>query len=287
MEAILSFFKRPHPFNYKGNSSLASGLIIAFLLFALQPFGFSELDTFPRLWKSVIMGATTTATLLLSYGFCAGLLSETFKNKQWLVWKDLLFSSFNVLLIGVANSLVIHVLHLSAADFSTLVVNVISHTILIGVVASFLLLFIEQSFHLRSELAALQKLNKQLDNRSVNTTESQTITFISEKGKPEFRLNPDEIVYLKAEGNYIEVFYENDQKEQKKELLRNRLKAIETLLPESQFFQCHRSYLVNINRITRINRGGRDYELDLHGSEKAIPVSRAKADLLIELLSAS
>lgn len=285
MGTILSFFNRPHPFNYKGNSSLASGLIIAFLLFALQPFGFSELSFFPRLWKSLIMGATTTFTLLISYKLCARILAQTFKNGQWLVWNDLLFSAFNVILIGVANSLVIHWLKFSAADLSVLVVNVVSNTVLIGIVASFFLLFIEQSFHLRSELAALQKLNKQLEDREPTPHENQSITFASEKGKPEFRLNPGQIVYLKSEGNYVEVFYENDQKEQKKELLRNRLKAVESILPEKQFFMCHRSYLVNLNRILRINRGSRDYEISLHGSDKAIPVSRAKANLLVELLS--
>ncbi|MCE7996468.1 MAG: LytTR family transcriptional regulator [Roseivirga sp.] len=284
METILSFFKKPHPFNYKGNSSLASGLIIAFLLFALQPFGFGQLDLFPRLWKSLIMGATTTFTLLASYGLCTRILPQTFQNKQWLVWNDLLFSAFNVMLIGIANSLVIYWLKLSASDLPALVVNVVSHTILIGIVASFLLLFIEQSFHLRTELAALQRLNKQLETRKVDSTESSVITFVSEKGKPEFRLDPNEIIYLKSEGNYVEIFYVNDQREQKKELLRNRLKAVEALLPQDRFFQCHRSYFVNTDRISRVNRGGRDYEISMKGSDKSVPVSRTRADQLIQLL---
>lgn len=282
MDTILSFFKKPHPFNYKGNSSVASGLIIAFLLFGLQPFGFSELDLFPRLWKSIIMGATTTLTLLISYKLCARALPQTFKNKQWLVWKDLMFSAFNVLLIGIANSLVIYWLKLSSAELSPLIVNVVSHTILIGIVASFLLLFIEQSFHLRSELATLQKLNQQLEMRKNEPYETRLITFVSEKGKPEFRLDPNEITYLKSEGNYVEVFLVGNRKE----LLRNRLKVVESLLPEGQFFQCHRSYLVNKHRISRINRTSRDYEVRLKGSDKSIPVSRAKADSLIELLLA-
>ncbi len=282
MDTILSFFRKPHPFNYKGNSSVASGLIITFLLFTLQPFGFSELDFFPRLWKSLIMGLTTTVTLLVSYTLCAKALPQTFKNKQWLVWKDLAFSAFNVLLIGIANSLVIYWLKLSSAELSPLIINVVSHTILIGIVASFLLLFIEQSFHLRSELASLQKLNDQLEVRKVENPYAQMITFLSEKGKPEFRLDPNEITFLKSEGNYVEVFLEGDGKE----LLRNRLKVVASLLPEGHFFQCHRSYLVNTHRISRINRASRDYEVMLKGSDKSIPVSRAKADPLIELLKA-
>lgn len=282
MDTILSFFRKPHPFNYKGNSSVASGLIITFLLFTLQPFGFSELDFFPRLWKSLIMGLTTTITLLVSYTLCAKALPQTFKNKQWLVWKDLSFSAFNVLLIGIANSLVIYRLKLSSAELSPLIINVVSHTILIGIVASFLLLFIEQSFHLRSELASLQKLNDQLEVRKVENPYSQMVTFLSEKGKPEFRLDPNEITFLKSEGNYVELFLEGNRKE----LLRNRLKVVASLLPEGQFFQCHRSYLVNIHRISRINRASRDYEVMLKGSDKIIPVSRAKADPLIELLKA-
>lgn len=286
MNSLKHFFSKPHPFNYKGNAAWISGLIIAFLLFALQPFGFSQLDTFARLWKSVLLGAVTTFTLLLSYGIVTRISPGTFARQQWYVWKDLLFSAFNMVLIGVANSLVIFWLNMSPEALWPLIVQVVPNTFYIGFVASVLLLFLEQSLYLATEMRALEKINEQLASNREKDQAGCEIVFKSESGVPEFKLSSQDIVYLKSGGNYVDIIWEDETHVVHKELLRNRLKVVSEWLSPDAFFACHRSHIINLKRIRKIKRGDRDYELILRGTEDIIPVSRAKAPQLMALLTA-
>lgn len=76
--------------------------------------------------------------------------------------------------------------------------------------------------------------------------------------KEKVTLIPEDILYLKAEGNYVQVAYmANGQVKNK--LLRSTLKEmISSLEQKSQFLQVHRSYMVNKFHITesRLTRSG-------------------------------
>ena len=50
-------------------------------------------------------------------------------------------------------------------------------------------------------------------------------------------------MYCKSSGNYSEIFF----KEQKKEMLSKKLKEVEALIQNENFFRVHKSYLVNVN----------------------------------------
>ena len=52
----------------------------------------------------------------------------------------------------------------------------------------------------------------------------------------------DDIVYLKADGNYSIIYL----KDHTKHIIYESLKDFERDLPENIFFRCHRSYIVNV-----------------------------------------
>ena len=54
-----------------------------------------------------------------------------------------------------------------------------------------------------------------------------------------------DIYYLRSAGNYIEIYTEKS-----KFLIRSTFKEIAILLPQTQFIQIHRSYIINISNIT-------------------------------------
>ena len=56
-----------------------------------------------------------------------------------------------------------------------------------------------------------------------------------------------EIVYFQAEGDYVRIFTDTN-----KFLKEDTVKYFQTYLPENQFVRVHRSYLVNISKIFRI-----------------------------------
>ncbi len=86
----------------------------------------------------------------------------------------------------------------------------------------------------------------------------------------------DELKYVKAEGNYVEIFCEN-----KKLLTRSTLKDFLSKLPQDKFLQVHKSFAVNIEFIDAI-----EYNNLLIGKER-IPLSRSLINDVKKLLKIS
>ena len=83
-----------------------------------------------------------------------------------------------------------------------------------------------------------------------------------------------EIDFIKSDGNYIEV-HQNG----KKRVIKETLKNIQSKLPDDKFFQIHRSYLVNVEKVESI--GGNFIKL----GDTELPIVKEKRDLLLELLT--
>jgi len=101
-----------------------------------------------------------------------------------------------------------------------------------------------------------------------------SIVFKDEKGIIQLYITSSELLCIEAADNYVNIRYVSNGKI-KSYLLRNSLKNIEKQLSENMVVRCHRSYLVNMNRVSVIRRD-KDYiymELDIEGVDK-IPVSK-------------
>lgn len=91
-------------------------------------------------------------------------------------------------------------------------------------------------------------------------------------------VDPNDILYCKADGNYTIVYFVND----KKEMLSKKIKTVEELFDNSDFFRVHNSYLVNMCHIKEFLKND-GYFLTLE-NEMKIPVSRSKKEELLQLL---
>jgi two-component system LytT family response regulator len=91
-------------------------------------------------------------------------------------------------------------------------------------------------------------------------------------------VDPAEILYCRADGNYTEVFFGNG----KKEVLSKRIKDFEKMLGSS-FFRVHNSYLIRLNAIKEfVNQDGQ-YLVLCDGTD--VPVSRSKKHKLMQALN--
>ncbi|TLF45293.1 LytR/AlgR family response regulator transcription factor [Maribacter aurantiacus] len=89
------------------------------------------------------------------------------------------------------------------------------------------------------------------------------------KGEKEL-IRRDEILYVQASENYVDIFY-NKENDVCHLTFRNTLKAIKNQAPFLR--RCHRSYLVNLSKIKRIQGNSQNAELVFHNSELRIPLS--------------
>ncbi|MCZ2223198.1 MAG: response regulator [Chitinophagales bacterium] len=93
--------------------------------------------------------------------------------------------------------------------------------------------------------------NKVNENKELDFNEIKLLTdalFVKE-GFAYKKIFFKEIIFIKSEGVYLEIYTK-----EKKFLVRESLKNITEILPKNTFYQTHRSYIVNLNAITLIEK---------------------------------
>ncbi|MDR2388917.1 MAG: LytTR family transcriptional regulator, partial [Tannerellaceae bacterium] len=92
--------------------------------------------------------------------------------------------------------------------------------------------------------------------------------------KESISLKPEDIIYIESEGNYVNVYYKQDDKIMHR-LLRSTIKQMEELLRNyAMFIRCHRAFIVNTNYVSNTKGNAQSYQLTLYDISQEIPVSR-------------
>jgi DNA-binding LytR/AlgR family response regulator len=120
---------------------------------------------------------------------------------------------------------------------------------------------------------AIQKVQERLIARPVQIQPAPVDYIFIKQDSRLVRIYYEQIRYIEAEKDFSTVFTQ-----EKKFLAGMHLKMFETMLPDTHFFRLHRSYLVNLTKITSIN--GNMAEL----GQTEIPIgANYKNDLLKKL----
>ncbi len=128
------------------------------------------------------------------------------------------------------------------------------------------LLFISQMIH--------QSKLKQLKDTIIKPTfDTELLNFPDEKGIIRFSIGSEQILYIESADNYVILYYLNGNKPAK-QILRNSMKNIEELLINAPIKRCHRSFMVNLQKIEFVDYQKSKCQVKLKGIENFIPVSR-------------
>ncbi len=127
---------------------------------------------------------------------------------------------------------------------------------------------------LEMALFQLSKSNSNEENRAEETDNLiiKDALFIKEKYRYT-KLPLNEILWLKADGNYIEIYFAD-----KKELIRNSLSLFLEKINKPNFFRTHKSYAVNLDYLSKLESTS-VYILDTE-----IPISKSYYDELLKRL---
>lgn len=108
---------------------------------------------------------------------------------------------------------------------------------------------------LRSKDATINKLIEEghTTGQALQHSVDDTITLNDENGKPRLTIKSGGILYVGANDNYVNVYYLDNDKVGYT-MLRNNLKTLEKQLDAYGIVRCHRSYMVNLHRVTIISR---------------------------------
>jgi len=129
---------------------------------------------------------------------------------------------------------------------------------------------IKQNESLISERKIIQKQIEKYEEDNLN----KTIEFISETSTENLSLLIAEVIFIQSADNYVEIAY-MDGDNLKKKLIRNTLKNIELQVKQySNFIRCHRTCIVNMHYIEKLNQDYSSHWITIKGCDEKIPVSR-------------
>jgi DNA-binding LytR/AlgR family response regulator len=112
----------------------------------------------------------------------------------------------------------------------------------------------------------------------------EQLVLVAENGKDTLQLNPAGLLAIESSDNYCTVFYVK-KGQLAKELLRSSLSRLENQLGEgAPFARCHRSYVVNLDRVERVSGNAQGYKLHLLNGQLVVPVARKYNDTLVASL---
>jgi two-component system LytT family response regulator len=130
---------------------------------------------------------------------------------------------------------------------------------------------------LPDELAeAIQKAEKIIELEAASDSNSTSKKVFIKTKMESFYVEQDNIIYLKADGNYTHIFLLEGNKDI---LIAKTLKYFEDTLSEDSFLRVHQSYLVNTKHIKKL-QGHRLSLLNDHHVE----ISRRKKPLIMNIL---
>lgn len=111
------------------------------------------------------------------------------------------------------------------------------------------------------------------------------VHFNDERGLLRLSLKTEHILYLEAADNYIYIHYLGNGKAERY-LLRNNLKKLSEELADSPLVRCHRSFMVNSEKVKLIRRGKDGLLLELDLPEMlTIPVSKTFVNEVMQVFA--
>jgi len=209
------------------------------------------------------------------------ILPRFFESEKWTIGKMILFSLIKVLIISLVNATYAFYVDVQANDiyFPFFLLRVTIFTISVAIIpVVVIILWLEKRFYKKNYRLAISTSSQLKELKPQNLT-SETFEH------NDFRIELNQLYYIKSDGNYCSFFYEDDNS-MVKTLIRITLKEIEKkIIDRDNFIRCHKSYIVNLQKISKVVGNARQYNVFLDNTDISVPVSRNLSKPLIERFS--
>ncbi|MEM6316136.1 MAG: LytTR family DNA-binding domain-containing protein [Bacteroidota bacterium] len=256
------------------------GCLIAFFLIYFQPFG-TDRATLP--YKKLFLSGYGWITFLaFSFVFIVlpKLFPRPFYEENWVVWKQIMLNMVALGLTFLGCYLYLYAYFeatISWSGFLRFSLGIFP----MAVVPAAITVLLDYIYLLKKHQGVANQFNAEIKPATPTAT---TFNLQDENGKVDFTVRLDQLIFVKAASNYVEINYQEGE-DIKRYLLRNSIRNIESQLEHAAINRCHRSYLVNLEKVGRITGNAQGYKLHFpFTAEYVVPVSRAKGKQLLQIL---
>jgi AraC-like DNA-binding protein len=209
--------------------------------------------------------------------------------ERWVVWKFLVCTAAELLLMTVclfASEMVFvqmygSTLHIAFNPESSLTRNFISMLLMngiIGIMLGTVVYYYISTADLKRMLMEEESLKKRLMERLRDKMPSLLCNRHIElgNGKDALSLLPEELYYIEAAGNYVEIHYADAAGVMRKHLLRDTISHIETELKDyPDIVRCHRAFIANLRQVEKVTNNRQNIFLKMNSGNALVPVSRS------------
>ena len=279
----LRFLSQVYPYNYAGGRYLRVGAAIAtctfLFLVGLEPVGVNENARFGLLITSGAYALVSGLGVVAYVGILSLLRGWESITDRWTVGHELLLFSGLFVLVGCVNHALRPLLYEAVSNYDlTALLRSIFDTfkvglLVLGVVTTINLGHLIRSNEAQAEVVRLLLKKPLPEMNAIPANEASVIAIGTQSEQVE--VLPDEVVFLMASGNYVEIHTEKDGAGQR-HLVRAAMKAVEEQLPQGiNLIRVHRAFIVNTGRIAAVSGNAQGYQLQMKGADREIPVSRS------------
>lgn len=292
---MLTLLKHPYYFETSRRihwkRSFAISLFVFLFLFIFRPFG---LQSYPGNFFPIALGygGVTLLMLALYFQLMYPAFPKFFHEEKWTLGREILSTLLVLSMIGLGNAFYTNLAGLGSFSISS-ILWIELYTLLVGVFPTVSIVVLKEKMLSKKYAEESEIINREIETKTepkieINQPEpaQREINIVSETGKEDFSLLPDDFWFIKAADNYAEVYFKKTDKLTRK-VIRGSLKTIEkSLVQNPEIYRCHKSYLVNLKKVKHVSGNAQGYKLHLEDCEEMIPVSRKLNSEIKELLSA-
>ncbi|MDB4148702.1 LytTR family transcriptional regulator, partial [Flavobacteriaceae bacterium] len=225
-----------------------------------------------KVFQISFFGCITTIVLVFFLYFSPLLLPNLFSDKNWKVGYQIILILLIILVIATFNS--IYSIYRNSIPFNwDIYLLMLSRTCVLSIFPTAFITIVDYNQKLKYNLNLASNI---LKNKKEFIKNSRHVTHqISTDLKNEtFSFIENDFIYAIADGNYTDICF-LDENKLKKETHRVTLSSFEIQLKEvSSLVRCHRSYMVNLNKLKNLSGNAQGLKIELINHSKIIPVSR-------------
>lgn len=299
---MLNLLRQPYPSHDSADQQVwkaaVIGLFVGLFLLAFQPFGLNLWDTPNKTLKILGFGAVTFVITAFNFIIWRLLFPRQFSDQRWTVGREIILVMANILMIAVANRRYLEWLLNREGYFDTISwLGMVLVTFLVGLFPTTGVVLFNYVRQLRKYSQSAAALSTPVTDRGdalsaflptgpgQGARSATTLTLVADNEKDTLTLDPADLLYIESSDNYCTVVYRKDGK-LTKPLLRSSLSRMAGQVNVPHIVRCHRSYIVNLDRVERVTGNAQGYKLHLAEGLATVPVSRQYNDTLVAELKA-
>lgn len=265
--------KNPHPLGLNILKNIAGaitfGAFVFLFLIIFKPFGLQVLSGKILITVTCGYGLVTTGYLMIHSIIMATVLHE----KNWTVGKEIINTLIIIGMIGLCNYLY-HSIYSSQNLILIELAEFQLETLFVSFLPISLITLLRQNILLKRHINEAEEINRKATWKLSDDRNDKIVVISAQNPRNDFSCNCNDILFFHALDNYVVIHFIKDSN-YKKEIIRTTLKnALNDLNEYPNFFRCHKSFIVNLDKIIKVSGNAQGLRLHFDHSNEIIPVSR-------------